>query len=84
MLLTCPVAAWLARRLAAGVPADSTNARSLAFWASTHVALLAAAATLGLLGSAPLPFTALCAASLSAFGALLAIELRREGLGRAA
>jgi 1,4-dihydroxy-2-naphthoate octaprenyltransferase len=91
MFLTSPIAVWLARRLGAGVARDRTNARSLAFWASTHVALLVAAATLGLLASAPLPLTgahatsvAVCTVILLSFGALLAVELRREGIRRAA
>jgi 1,4-dihydroxy-2-naphthoate octaprenyltransferase len=83
MLLTLPIAVWLSRRLLSGAPRDAGEAERIAFWASAHVALLAAAATFGLLAS-PLASgahgasLALCAVILAAFGAILAMQVRRN------
>jgi 1,4-dihydroxy-2-naphthoate octaprenyltransferase len=83
MLLTLPIAAWLSRRLLSGAPRNAREAERIAFLASVHVALLAAAATFGLLVSPPASGAhgaslALCAVILAAFGAILAVQARRD------
>jgi 1,4-dihydroxy-2-naphthoate octaprenyltransferase len=90
MLLTLPISAWQTWRIE-GALRDPVQANSVAFWASTHVALLAAAATFGLLvatvASAPAVSGALraslvlSAAILVVFGALLALQLRHDLVG---
>lgn len=85
MLLVSPLAIRLALRLLAGQPWDRAQANDLAFWASTQVALLAAAATIGLVAtclplasSARVPSLALCAAIVAAYGVILALQIRRH------
>jgi 1,4-dihydroxy-2-naphthoate polyprenyltransferase len=51
MLLTLPLSAWQTRRLFSGALEDPAQANSVVFWASTHVALVAGAAMLGLLAT---------------------------------
>jgi 1,4-dihydroxy-2-naphthoate octaprenyltransferase len=80
MTLTAPLGGWLALRLLFGAPRTRAEANSVAFWASTQVALLALAATVGLLAPAraPAPSLALCAAIVALFGVLLALQIRRH------
>jgi 1,4-dihydroxy-2-naphthoate octaprenyltransferase len=90
MLLTLPISAWQTRRLRRGALRDPVQANSVVFWASTHVALTAAAAILGLVAattaSAPAralhalgASLALCAVILGVFFSLLVLQIRRNG-----
>ena len=85
MMLTAPLAAWLAWRLLGGAPRDRVEAEAMAIWASIHAALLAAAATFGLLVSAPPGAdrlsVALSGGILGGYAALTALQVprRREG-----
>ncbi|MFT3776281.1 MAG: methyltransferase [Minicystis sp.] len=91
MLLTLPISAWQTRRVWRGALRDPDRANSVVFWASTHVALLAAGATFGLLATAiasapasvPVQLCAsllLCTVILAGVSALLARQIRRDGL----
>jgi 1,4-dihydroxy-2-naphthoate octaprenyltransferase len=75
MWLTLPLATWQAGRVLAGALEDRARAGSVAFWASTHVALVGAAATLGLLAG---PAPAFAAALGVVILAVLAAQIRRE------
>ncbi len=85
MLLTAPLGAWLGRRLLDGAPRDPREAEAMALWASTHAALLAAAATFGLLVSAPPAADALSLALpggvLGVYAAIAAAQIPRSGEG---
>jgi 1,4-dihydroxy-2-naphthoate octaprenyltransferase len=89
MLLSLPLGAFLVSRVLADAPPD--RAATLGFVASTHVAVLVAAGMLGLLASAPHSLAgagaasaALCAAIVAGFSVLVAAQLRRARLPRAA
>ncbi len=85
MLLTIPLSVGQVRRLLSGELQDPARANGVVFWASTHVALVAAAAMLGFLvtaaASAPGASLALCAAILFVYGGVLVAQIRREGGG---
>jgi 1,4-dihydroxy-2-naphthoate octaprenyltransferase len=87
MLAPWPLGAWLSLRLRAGAPRGPAEAEALAFWATTHVALLAAAAALGLLASAraaPSSTLWFSAAFLAVPVAILCLQIgRRLAGGRA-
>jgi 1,4-dihydroxy-2-naphthoate octaprenyltransferase len=82
MLLTLPVSIWQTRRVRRGALRDAALANSVVFWASTHVALLTAAATFGFLLATPAgahcASRALCGATLVVFFALLVPQVRRN------
>src|SRR6185437_11009236 len=82
MAATSPLAAWLSWKLLHGAPRGRADAERMALWASTHAALLAAAATLGLLvsaasGTSGLAFT-ICAGILAMYAAFAAWQIRRS------
>ncbi|APR81289.1 1,4-dihydroxy-2-naphthoate polyprenyltransferase [Minicystis rosea] len=87
MLLTLPIAVWQVRRIGRGAIRNPRDANSVVFWASTHVALLAIAATFGLLAQTSLTAPpsrldaslALCTAILVFVGALVARQIHRNG-----
>jgi 1,4-dihydroxy-2-naphthoate octaprenyltransferase len=86
MLLTLPISAWNVQRLLRGALRDPALANSVVFWASTHVALVAAAATLGLLAATKVPAPpaalgaslVLCTVILVVFCALLVPQILRN------
>jgi 1,4-dihydroxy-2-naphthoate octaprenyltransferase len=84
MLLTAPIATWQIRRLQRGALRDPRRANSVVFWASTHVAILAAAALFGLLAASIASGSrgvgmVVCAAILAVFIALLVPQILRNG-----
>jgi hypothetical protein len=84
MLAPFPLGAWISLRLLAGAPRGRAEAEGIAFWATTHVALLAAAAGLGLLAAArgALPSSlSFSAAFLAVPVAILCLQIGRRLAG---
>lgn len=89
MLLTLPLSVWQSQRILRGAFGDPAVANSIAFWASTHVALAAAAATFGfIVTTAPVNSRALgasitlCATILAVSCALLLRPILEDGIAR--